>query len=163
MDVTLDVHFQGTTLYTHQRLTAGFPCALLDCGFFPRGGVQNSLYARFDYAGWVGGGWGWVNCESDSLPPYMHGWGENLQFDSSRILHALLKKSYKTGGCLLKSSDQDHRIRVGGGGVGGLNSGLNFSIISSEPHPLGKIHNPAPARLLRYGALLAAPAQATAS
>ena len=27
----------------------------LDCGFFPRGGVQNTLYARFDYAGWVGG------------------------------------------------------------------------------------------------------------
>ena len=27
----------------------------LDCGFFPRGGVQNFLYARFDYAGWVGG------------------------------------------------------------------------------------------------------------
>ena len=66
-------------------------------------------------------------------------------YNSSRILHALLKKSYKTGGCLLKSSDQDHRIRVGGGGVGGLNSGLNFSIISSEPHPLGKIHNPAAA------------------
>ena len=64
-------------------------------------------------------------------------------YNSSRILHALLKKSYKTGGCILKSSDQDHRIRVGGGGVGGLNSGLNFSIKSSEPHPLGKIHNPA--------------------
>ena len=27
--------------------------------------------------------------------------------------------------------------------VGGLNSGLNFSIIVSEPHPLGKIYNPA--------------------
>ena len=26
---------------------------------------------------------------------------------SSRILHALLKKTYKTGGCLLKLSDQD--------------------------------------------------------
>ena len=56
---------------------------LQDCGFFPRGGVQNLLYARFDYAGWVGGGWGWVNCESDSLPPYMHGWGKNLQFQQN--------------------------------------------------------------------------------
>ena len=28
--------------------------------------------------------------------------------------------------------------------VGGLNSGLNFSIKCSEPHPLGKIHNPGP-------------------
>ena len=32
-------------------------------------------------------------------------------YNSSRILHALLKKSFKTGGCLLKNSDQDHRIR----------------------------------------------------
>ena len=29
------------------------------------------------------GGWGWVNCESDSLPPYMHGWGGNLQFQQN--------------------------------------------------------------------------------
>ena len=36
-------------------------------------------------------------------------------YNSNRILHALLKKSCKTGGCLLKNSDQDHRIR----GVGG--------------------------------------------
>ena len=78
-------------------------------------------------------------------------------YNSSRILHALLKKSYKTGGCLLKSSDQDHRIRVGayGVGVGGLNSGLNFSIKSSEPHPLGKIHNPGPARMARAMAMAA--------
>ena len=41
--------------------------------------------------------------------------GEKI-YNSSRILHALhvLKKNCKTGGCLLKISDQDHRIRVGG-------------------------------------------------
>ena len=26
--------------------------------------------------------------------------------------------------------------------VGGLNSGLNFHLISFEPHPLGKVYNP---------------------
>ena len=30
--------------------------------------------------------------------------------------------------------------------VGGLNSGLNFSIIAFEPHPLGKSQNPAAGR-----------------
>ena len=40
---------------------------------------------------------------------YMHGarsTGEKVH-KSSRILHALLKKTCKTGGCLLKISDQD--------------------------------------------------------
>ena len=44
-------------------------------------------------------------------------------YNSSRILHALLKKSCKTGGCLLKISDQDHRI----GWVGG------WCFLLSEP------------------------------
>ena len=35
------------------------------------------------YAGSQDGGWGWVNCESDRLPPYMHGWGKNLQFQQN--------------------------------------------------------------------------------
>ena len=58
--------------------------------------------------------------------------GGNI-YNSSRILHALLKKSYKTGGCLLKLSDQDHRIQNTSGWVGG---------VSCCPNPLKKLNIP---------------------
>ena len=43
--------------------------------------------------------------------------------------------------------------------VGGLNCGLNFHLISFEPHPLGKVYNPGVGGLLLLRLRLDAAAQ----